>query len=101
MKTKKALFVKLVAKKGKEADVEKFLRGGLQIVQGEPETAAWFAIRLGPSTFGIFDAFPNDSARQAHLNGRVAAELISQAADLFEEAPTIESADVIADKLPG
>ncbi len=101
MKTKKALFVKLVARAGKEAEVEKFLRGGLQAVEGEPATTAWFAIRLGPSTFGIFDAFPDDSGRQAHLNGRVAAELKEKAAELFEGFPSIESADVIADKLPG
>ena len=58
-----ALFVRLEAKPGKEADVEKFLRGGLALVQQEPATTAWFGIRLGPSTFGIFDAFPDEAGR--------------------------------------
>jgi hypothetical protein len=68
-----ALWVRLDAKPGKEKEVADFLRGGLAIVQGEPATIAWFAIQMGPATFGIFDAFPNDAGRQAHLSGRVAA----------------------------
>ena len=69
---KVALLVRLEAKPGKEAEVEAFLHAGLPLVQQEPATAVWFAIRLGPSTFGIFDAFPDDSGRQAHLAGQVA-----------------------------
>ena len=88
------------AKPGKEAEVEIFLRGGLSIVQEEPATVVWFAIRLGPSTFGIFDAFPDDDGRQAHLTGRVAAALMAKAPELFTQPPTIEKADVIAAKLP-
>lgn len=95
-----ALLVRLEAKPGKEAEVESFLKGGLEIVQEEPETTAWFAIRMGPSTFGIFDAFPDDSGRQAHLSGRVAAALMAKAADLFSEPPAIEKVDVLAAKLP-
>jgi quinol monooxygenase YgiN len=97
---KVALFVQLEAKPGKEADVEAFLRGGLALVEDEPATIAWFALRLGPSTFGIFDAFPDDAGRQAHLAGRVAAALMSQASDLLAEPPTIENIDVLAAKLP-
>jgi len=96
-----ALFVRLEAKPGKEADVENFLRGGLSIVQQEPATTAWFAIRLGPSTFGIFDAFPDEAGRQAHLTGQVAAALMAQASELFSQPPMIEQADVLAAKLPG
>src|SRR3569623_1427883 len=59
---KLTLFVRLEAKPGKEADVEKLLRGSLTVVQEEPDTTAWFAIRLGPSTFGIFDAFPDEAS---------------------------------------
>ena len=66
------LFVRMQAKPGKEADVENFLRGGLPLVQEEPVTVAWFGIRLGPSTFGIFDVFPDEAGRQAHLTGKVA-----------------------------
>ena len=96
-----ALLVRLEAKPGKEADVEKFLKGGLPIVQEEPATTAWFAIRMGPSTFGIFDAFPDEAGRQAHLTGRVAAALMAQASDLLAQPPSIEQVDVLAAKLPG
>jgi hypothetical protein len=70
-----ALLVRLEAKPGKEAEVENFLREGLLAVKDEPKTAAWFGIRLGPSTFGIFDAFSDESGRQAYLSGKVAAAL--------------------------
>src|SRR5258706_13702397 len=95
-----ALFVRLEAKAGKEAAVSKFLRDGLAIVQDEPATIAWFAIQLGPSTFGIFDAFPNEAGRQAHLSGRVAAALMAQASELFSQPPLIEKVDLLATKLP-
>jgi quinol monooxygenase YgiN len=95
-----ALLVRLEAKPGKEADVEAFLRGGLPIVEAEPATVTWFAIRLGPSTFGIFDAFPDDSGRQAHLAGQVAAALKEKASELLAEPPKIEMVDVLAAKLP-
>ena len=68
---KVALFVKLEAKPGKEAAVETFLKNGLPIVMEEPATITWYGIKLGPSTFGIFDTFPDDAGRQAHLTGRV------------------------------
>ena len=97
---KKALFVRLEAKPGKEAEVESFLRGGLSVVQEEPATIAWFGIRLGPTTFGIFDAFPDEAGRQAHLSGKVAAALMAKAPDLLAEAPVIENVDVLAAKLP-
>ena len=97
---KVALLVRLQAKPGKEAEVARFLEGGLALVQQEPATTAWFGIRLGPSTFGIFDAFPDESGRQAHLSGRVAAALMANAAELLAEPPTIEKVDVLAAKLP-
>lgn len=95
------LLVTLHAKPGKESEVEEFLRGGQSIVEGEPATTAWFAIRMGESTFGIFDAFPDDAGRDAHLNGDVAAALMEKAADLLSEDPKIEKVDVLAEKLPG
>ena len=96
-----ALFVRLEAKPGKEKEVEDFLRGGLPIVQEEPATTAWFGLRLGPTTFGIFDAFPDEAGRQAHLAGRVAAALMARASELFAQPPVIEKLDVLAAKLPG
>jgi quinol monooxygenase YgiN len=100
MMVKVALFVRLEAKPGKEKEVENFLLGGLPIVQEEPATTVWFGIRLGPSTFGIFDAFPDEAGRQAHLTGKVAAALMAQAGDLFATPPSIEKVDVLASKLP-
>ena len=95
-----ALFVRLEAKPDKEAEVASFLRGGLSLVEQEPATTAWFGIRLGPSTFGIFDAFPDEAGRQAHLAGRVAAALKEKASELFAQPPTIEKVEVLAAKLP-
>jgi len=97
---KVALLVRLEAKPGKEEEVAEFLRGGLAIVEEEPATVAWFALRLGPSTFGIFDAFPDEAGRQAHLAGRVAAALMQKAPDLLAQAPVIEQVDLLATKLP-
>lgn len=98
---KVALWVRLDAKPGKEAEVEKFLREALPIVEQEPATVAWFAIRLGPSTFGIFDAFPDEGGRQAHMSGKVAAALMAKGPDLLAKPPSIEKIDVLAAKLPG
>lgn len=98
---KVALFVRLEAKPGKEKDVEAFLLSGLPLVLEEPATTAWFGIRLGPSTFGIFDAFPNEAGRQACLSGKVAAALMAKAGELFAAPPSIEKVDVLAAKLPG
>jgi quinol monooxygenase YgiN len=97
---KVALWVRMEAKPGREADVETFLRGGLALVQEEPATTAWFAIRLAPATFGIFDAFPDEAGRNAHLAGRVAAALTAKASELFAQPPTIEKVDVLAAKVP-
>lgn len=95
-----ALWVRLEAKPGKESEVESFLKSGLPLVQDEPDTTAWFGLRLGPSTFGIFDAFPNDAGRQAHLSGRVAAALMANASTLLAQPPSIQKVDVLAAKLP-
>ncbi|SRR6266566_1519325 len=95
-----ALWVRLQAKLGREADVETFLRGGLALVQDEPATTAWFAVRLAPATFGIFDAFPDEAGRNAHLFGRVAAALGEHASALPAQPPSIEKVDVLAAKLP-
>jgi len=97
---KVALWVRLDAKPGKEAEVEQFLRGGLEIVQGEPATTTWYALRLAPSVFGIFDTFPDDAGRQAHLTGRVAAALMAKAGELLSQPPKIEKVDILAAKLP-
>jgi quinol monooxygenase YgiN len=99
--TSVGLLVRLEAKPGREADVEGFLKSAVPLVQAEPATTAWFAIRLGPSTFGIFDVFPDEAGREAHLNGAVAAALMDKAPELLAEAPSIDKIDVLVDKLPG
>ncbi len=98
---KTALFVRLEARPGKEQEVEAFLEAGLTLVLDEPATAAWFGLRLGPSTFAIFDAFPDEAGREAHLAGKVAAALLARAGELLSEPPSIEKAQVLASKLSG
>jgi quinol monooxygenase YgiN len=98
---KLALFVRLEAKPGKEQEVERFLLDGLPLVEDEPATTAWFGLRLGPSTFGIFDAFADEAGRDAHLSGKVAAALMARAGELFAVPPSIGKLDVLAAKLPG
>lgn len=94
------LMVRLEAKPGKESAVAEFLKGGLDLAVNEPETTVWFALRLGPTTFGIFDAFPGEPGRQAHLKGPIAAALMAKASELLAEAPKIEQVDVLAAKIP-
>lgn len=94
-----ALFVRLEAQPGREQEVERFLRRALDIVDTEDGTPLWFALRFGPSTFGIFDAFPSEDAREAHLSGEVASGLEEQAPELLAREPTIERIDVLAGKV--
>jgi quinol monooxygenase YgiN len=95
------LLLRLEAKPGREDDLEQFVKGALEAVEQEPETTAWFGIKLGPSTFGIFDAFPDDSGRQAHMQGVVAQALGEKGPELLAGNPSIEQVDVLAAKLPG
>jgi quinol monooxygenase YgiN len=99
MANKLGLLVRFQAKPGKTEEVEKFLRDALPLVQAEPATTAWFAIRLG-ATFAIFDVFPDEAGRQAHLSGKVAAALKEKGGQLLTEPPIIEKVDVLAEKLP-
>jgi quinol monooxygenase YgiN len=94
------LLVRLEARPGKEEEVAEFLKRQLRIVEEEPATTAWFAIRVGLLTFGIFDVFPDAAGREAHLSGLVAAALRARTVDLFSRPPVIERVDVLAAKLP-
>ncbi len=94
-----ALLARLEAKPGKEREVAELLKGALPLAEAEPATTAWFALQLGPSTFGIFDAFADDAGRQAHLAGQIAAALMAKAPDLLARPPQIEQVDVLAAKL--
>jgi quinol monooxygenase YgiN len=97
----KALFVPLHAKPGKEADVEAFLESGLGLVEDEPGTITWYALKLGDSEFGIFDTFSDEEGRQAHLDGKVAEALMAKADELLSEPPDIQQVDLLAAKVPG
>ncbi|MEJ7797385.1 MAG: antibiotic biosynthesis monooxygenase [Solirubrobacteraceae bacterium] len=92
------LLVRIEALEGKEADVADFLESALALANEEPATTAWFATRIGPSSFSVFDVFPDDAGRDAHLNGKIAAALMGSVGELIEE-PTIEKIDVLAAKL--
>ncbi len=93
---KVALWVMLQAKPGKESDLAEFLKSAVPLVDAEPETISWFALQIGPSTFGIFDTFLGDAGRDAHLNGKVAAALMAKAPELLSAPPSIEKVDLLA-----
>ena len=93
------LFVRIETKPGKEDGVAAFLMEGLQLAGQEPTTPLWFALRLGRSTFAVFDAFPDESGRQAHLNGPIAKALMANAADLFAAPPSIEKTEILGAKV--
>lgn len=96
---KVAIVARLVAKAGKEEEVAAFLAGALPLAEQEPATTVWFALRFSKNEFGIFDAFPNEAGRAAHLNGPIAAALMAKASELLAEPPRIEQVDLLAAKL--
>jgi quinol monooxygenase YgiN len=99
--TKLALYVPLTAKPGKEAELEAFLKSALPLANQETGTTAWFALKLSSSVYAIFDAFPDEAARDAHLSGPIAAALMAKAGELLSAPPEIKKIDVLAAKLPG
>lgn len=94
-----ALFVRLQAKPGREAEVARFLESALVLANQEVTTPIWFGLRLGPATFGIFDAFTDEAGRKAHLAGQIAAALMAKASELLTEPPQIEQVEVLAAKI--
>jgi quinol monooxygenase YgiN len=94
---KVGLYVRLEAAQGREDDLANLLRGARDLVDQEAGTTVWYALRFGPSTFGIFDAFEDEDGRQAHLNGAV-AQALGDNAELFAEEPKIEQVDLLAFK---
>jgi quinol monooxygenase YgiN len=97
---KHALFVRLEAKPGKADEVAQFLQAGLGMARQEDTTPVWFALQLGPSTFGVFDAFSDEDGRNAHLNGPIAQALGANAPKLLAQSPSIERIEVLGAKLP-
>jgi quinol monooxygenase YgiN len=99
-KIRVGLYVSLEAKPGQEAAVAEFLKSALPVVEREPATLTWYAMRMGPTTFGIYDTFPDDQGREAHLAGQVAAALMQKAPELLASPPSITKIEVLAAKLP-
>jgi quinol monooxygenase YgiN len=97
---KVGILARIVAKPGKEEEVAEFLKGALPLAEKEKATLFWFALRLSKNEFGIFDAFPDDAGRKAHLNGPIAAALMGRASELLAEPPRIDLVDLLATK-PG
>jgi quinol monooxygenase YgiN len=93
-----ALLVRLEAKAGKEKEVADFIKSALPLAEQEPDTINWYALQLGPSTFGIFDTFENEKGRKAHLGGQIAQALMKHAPDLLAKDPVIEQVDLLAVK---
>jgi quinol monooxygenase YgiN len=91
-----ALYVGMEAKSGKEAEVAEFLKEAESMVAAETGTLTWHAIQMGPSSFAIFDTFPDEQSREDHLNGDIGQALMARADDLFSEAPNIDKSDVLA-----
>ena len=94
------LLIRLSAKPGKEAEVETFLEGVMPIIRDEPATTALFGVRFGPAEYGIFNAFPDEAGRAAHVSG-LAAAMFGRADELFASAPSVEPVDILAAKVPG
>lgn len=96
-----ALLALLKARPGKEAEVEAFLKSALPLAQREAQTTSWYAVKLGPGHFGIFDTFKDLAGRDAHLNGEIAKALFARAAELLAEPPKVEMLEILAVKAPG
>jgi quinol monooxygenase YgiN len=93
-----ALLAILEAKPGKEKEVEDFLKSAQPLAQQEPGTTTWYAWKIAPSKFGIFDAFPDEEARNAHLTGEIAKALFARAEELFAVPPHVEKLEILASK---
>lgn len=93
-----ALQARLRARPGKAEEVADFLESALPLAEDEEGTTTWFALRFDETTFGIFDTFPDEEARQAHLDGEIAAALMANADELLAEDPQIDQVDVLAAK---
>lgn len=95
-----AILAQLEAKPGKEREVEAFLKSALPLAQAETGTISWYALKVGPSKFAIFDTFADQAGRNAHLSGEIAKALFAKAAELFAKPPTIDQPEILAAKTP-
>ena len=95
---KLAIWAELEAKPGKERDVEEFLKLGATLAEKEPQTHTWYGVKLGPSSFAVFDTFADEAGRNAHLTGEIAKALFAKADELFAKPPAIHKIEVLAAK---
>ncbi|PYX27508.1 MAG: antibiotic biosynthesis monooxygenase [Acidobacteria bacterium] len=93
-----AVWAQLEAKPGKEKEVEDPLKSAQPLAERESGTLSWYAIKMGPTTYGIFDAFADESSRNARLNGDIAKGLFAKAKDLFSKPPDIAKPEILAVK---
>jgi quinol monooxygenase YgiN len=91
-----ALQARIEAKPEKAEEVAAFLESALPLAEDEAGTTTWFAYRIDETTFGIFDTFPDEDARQAHVDGEIAAQLFERADELLAAEPEITEMDVLA-----
>jgi quinol monooxygenase YgiN len=98
---KLAILALLEARPGKEQELEEFLKSALPMAQAETGTTSWYALKMGPDKFGIFDTFPDTKGRDAHLSGEIAKALFAKAEELLAKPPTIEQPEILAVKTPG
>ena len=94
----RAILALLEAKPGKEQELEAFLKSAQPLAEAEPATTTWYAVKLGPGRFGIFDTFADDAGRQAHLSGEIAKALFAKADELLAKPPQIEMLEILASK---
>jgi quinol monooxygenase YgiN len=95
---KLALLVRLEARPGKEVQLAELIASALPLATAETLTIRWYALQLGPSTFGIFDTFAGEDGRQAHLAGPIAQALVAGAPELLAHPPQIEQVSLLAVK---
>ncbi len=98
---KLALLALLEARPGKEKELEEFLKSAQPLAEREPATTTWYAVKLGPSKFGIFDTFKDEAGRGAHLSGEIAKALFAKADELLAKPPQVEKLEILASKAPG
>src|SRR5438309_11316331 len=91
-----SIWAQLEAKPGKEKEVEEFLKSAQPLAEREPQTISWYAIKMAPGKYGIFDTFADENGRNAHLNGEIAKALFAKAKDLFAKPPEISKPEIIA-----
>ena len=91
-----AILVLLEARPGEEQEVEEFLKSAQPLAEQEPATTTWYALKLGPGRFGIFDTFSTEEGRTAHVSGEIAKALFARAEELFAVPPQVEMLEILA-----